>query len=52
MKRWVRVTASSAVGPDGFAEAEVVPFAPTVKAAETLAALWAEQVRPARECAA
>lgn len=52
LQLWVRVTVSSAVGPDGFAEAEVVPFAPTVSAAETLEALWAQQVKPAPERAA
>ena len=52
LKLWVRVTASSTVGMDGLAEAEVVPFAPTVSAAERLEALWCEQEELAQERAA
>ena len=52
MKVWVRVVCGAAIGTDGFAEAEVVPFAPTQSVAQRLAELWDEQQQPALEGAA
>lgn len=52
MKVWVRVVRGAAIGTDGFAEAEVVPFAPTQSVAQRLAQLWGEQQQPAQEGAA
>ena len=49
LKLWVRVTHNGGVGSDGRAEADVVPFAQSVKVAERLTVLWANHTSsPAR----